>query len=776
MIRLPNTAGIDIGRSGTMRRHVVLRRRGSGCDMPSGDPDGFISPVATPDPRPDSPRRAEGGHGHVATVSILAWRVAVWAFLYVAAAIGFTLVRDRWLLFAVVAVLGVVITAQRLHEAAIAALDEARRRTDRNDPVIRGVRKLPLIGGGAAALLVFVGITRELDGLVFFGFAAGYIALALEVDVLRDSFYYAAPRPSAGTPASGAGTAASTQPPTTVEWWAREWRGWLVAIGVFLLTAGVLLYAVLNGSMLLLAYLVLGAGAVSIGVGLTLTSEPKLCTLCEERPLYVWKVRIGHARRVALVGLLLYAAGIGVLWWLLDLVGFVIAAGVLLLAVTLALVARSNSDVMIVLAMAALVWVLTQQSVPRNEAQNIGNGNRVVVALGDSYISGEGAVAYFEGTNDPRDNPRGEACRRAPTAYPNLLTEEDHTDLPRRLLFLACSGDTASELVKEADDEDGQLYETAREIRDKDLRVDFVLLSIGGNDALFGNVGNTCVGPGDCSDIGDAWIDNVTDDVAPLLDDAYEAVRQAVGEGPPVLVIPYPIPLSDDDDCEYAPLTGDEREFIVLFGQHLNDVIEQRAVRAGFHFVDTVEGAFDGHKICQEGVSAGETAANLFAANSVTGTIEQSVNPTNWFHNSLHPNAFGHQLLRTKVLEWIARHPDFRTTAPGAPGVPAPTAGEIKNEIEESGDAAARQGGDVRCAGDRGAALQDCTQRWARQQLALGAVPGGIALGVTSVGAWLLSLAAIHRWRRLFNPDWCHTGRDLRSADTVPPGPVPQSV
>ena len=736
------------------------------------DSDGSTTPAATPDPQPDSSRRAAGDHA--ATVSTLAWRVAVWALLYVVAAIGFTTVRDRWLLLAVVAVLGVVITARGLHQAAHYALDKARRAGGPNHRVIRGVRKLPLIGVVATALLIAGGITWELDGLVFFGFAAGYMALALQVDVLRDSFYYSAPRQSDDRPSSGAGTTPSAQRSKPV-----EWRRWLVAIGILILAAGVLLYAVLDGSMLLLAYLFLGAGTVSIGVGLTLISEPKLCTLCRDERLNLWKVPIGHARNVALVGLLLYAAGIGLLWWLLGLTGFVLLAGVLLLAVMLALVARSNSDVMIVLAMAALVWVLTQQSVPRNEAQNFGNRSRVVVALGDSYISGEGAVAYFEGTNDPRDNPRGEACRRAPTAYPNLLIEEDHTDLPRRLLFLACSGDTAFELVDEADDEDGQLYETAREIGDKDLRVDFVLLSIGGNDALFGNVGQTCVGPGDCSDIGDAWIENVTDEVdgvARLLDDAYEAVRQAVGEGPPVLVIPYPIPLSDDDGCGYAPLTGDEREFLILFARHLNDVIEQRAVRAGFHFVDNVEEAFDGYKICQEGVSASEAAANLFAANSVTGTIEQSVNPINWFHNSLHPNAFGHRLLRTKVLDWIAAHPDFRSTAPGAPGVPAPTAGEMKEEIEESGDAAARQGGGTRCVGDRGAALEDCTERWARQQLALGALPGGIALGVTSAGAWLLSLAAIHWWRQLFNPDWCDTGREHAKRDTVPPGPMPESV
>jgi hypothetical protein len=37
-----------------------------------------------------------------------------------------------------------------------------------------------------------------------------------------------------------------------------------------------------------------------------------------------------------------------------------------------------------------------------------------MVALGDSYISGEGARRYFRGTDEPREN----LCHRAATAYP----------------------------------------------------------------------------------------------------------------------------------------------------------------------------------------------------------------------------------------------------------------------------------------------------------------------------------------------------------------------
>jgi hypothetical protein len=41
------------------------------------------------------------------------------------------------------------------------------------------------------------------------------------------------------------------------------------------------------------------------------------------------------------------------------------------------------------------------------------------------------------------------------------------------------------------------------------------LVSIGGNDACFGEVGRICVLPVDCSRIGERWLTNLETDVAP---------------------------------------------------------------------------------------------------------------------------------------------------------------------------------------------------------------------------------------------------------------------
>jgi hypothetical protein len=55
-----------------------------------------------------------------------------------------------------------------------------------------------------------------------------------------------------------------------------------------------------------------------------------------------------------------------------------------------------------------------------------------IVAIGDSYMSGEGAARYFHGTDDPRTN----RCHRAASAYPYLVADE----IGASLIFAACSG------------------------------------------------------------------------------------------------------------------------------------------------------------------------------------------------------------------------------------------------------------------------------------------------------------------------------------------------
>jgi hypothetical protein len=183
--------------------------------------------------------------------------------------------------------------------------------------------------------------------------------------------------------------------------------------------------------------------------------------------------------------------------------------------------------------------------------------------------------------------------------------------------------------------------------------VAFVLLSIGGNDAGFGEVGQTCVGPGDCSEIGQRWVDDLTE-VEHELDLAYDEIAAEVGDIP-VFVVPYPVPLADHG-CWWSWLTDDEHRFITGFVNKLNAVIETAASRSGFTYVSAMETAFeaDALRICDGG--PGSLGMNFFAVNPTSGSLGDVVDPRNWIHNSFHPNARGHEAM-FEVVEAVLDAP-----------------------------------------------------------------------------------------------------------------------
>ena len=143
-----------------------------------------------------------------------------------------------------------------------------------------------------------------------------------------------------------------------------------------------------------------------------------------------WDQRARHGRRpdgrrcAVSVG----AAG-AVAWWYGAAWLFVALLAVA--GLVFAIVSGTLADVFAVLGIIALMGVTPQQE-PIPEALQPGEGQRVLVALGDSYMSGEGADTYFEGT----DVGGGNQCRRAPTAWA-VQAAQRYFD---GLVFLACSG------------------------------------------------------------------------------------------------------------------------------------------------------------------------------------------------------------------------------------------------------------------------------------------------------------------------------------------------
>jgi hypothetical protein len=403
------------------------------------------------------------------------------------------------------------------------------------------------------------------------------------------------------------------------------------------------------------------------------------------------------------------------------LVGFGLVAFVVLVAAS-----DSDSVEIIALLVIALIWA----AAPRDVAEDPGlapvPGEPWFLALGDSYISGEGAGRYFEGTNDRRANE----CRRAPSAHPVLLADADLSGVPDRMLFLACSGALAVDLHGERPgrtEPRSQLELLAEAVEGGDLDLDdlaFVLVSVGGNDAGFGEIGAACVLPGNCAAIGHRFLEGLGR-VGDRLDAAYGELADALPDHTRVLVVPYPVPLADRG-CWWSSLAEAEVRFITAFVGHLNRVVVTTAEDHGFEVVAPVVDALAGAglRVC-DGDRPWGSGMNFIGLNPTSGDLVDVLHPRGWIHNSLHPNERGHRAMLAAVAGWLVD--------------PEPSGAA---EVDRS--ALALPGGVVDCAVDDPPGLcEQSTSQWQDAQL-LAMARRGVWFAVPmALACWLLIAPAV---------------------------------
>ncbi len=177
------------------------------------------------------------------------------------------------------------------------------------------------------------------------------------------------------------------------------------------------------------ALVVLGFGVLCAPIGLSILAEPAIR----------WLQSPDHGLPVAATaavgaGALVVDAGIAVArvdtTWIL--LGF--AAITLLI---LAIVSSTQADIAAVIAAVTLMGV-TPMSEEKPEALTPQSGQaRVLVALGDSYMSGEGADVYYSEEVDEGLSHENH-CNRAPTAWAAMAGQTKR--LFDSVAFLACSG------------------------------------------------------------------------------------------------------------------------------------------------------------------------------------------------------------------------------------------------------------------------------------------------------------------------------------------------
>jgi lysophospholipase L1-like esterase len=243
---------------------------------------------------------------------------------------------------------------------------------------------------------------------------------------------------------------------------------------------------------------------------------------------------------------------------------------------------------------------------------------QVVVALGDSFSSGEGAPPY---------DRRPEPCRRSPGAWPRLLAERREV---ASVDLRACAGARTEHLIGP-----WARRELAPQIpTEPDTSVTLVTLTVGGNDIGFGEVVASCVVltcfPAPGTDELEGRLEHLrqvlVQRVHPRLAAAYPNAR-IVHIGYPHLAPPPGV----DPSCIW--MSGADQRIARGIVDALNGAVEDAAQQAGTaRYLDVVD-AFAGHELC---------------------TDVSWVNAVGFGPGAAHPTAAGQRALAAAVADELA--------------------------------------------------------------------------------------------------------------------------
>jgi lysophospholipase L1-like esterase len=284
------------------------------------------------------------------------------------------------------------------------------------------------------------------------------------------------------------------------------------------------------------------------------------------------------------------------------------------------------------------------------------------LALGDSYSAGLGLAPYAPGTIAT------ECDRSVSASYPDLLFTLLHRQDPgATLTFAACSGVATGSILDATYTPAGLIPPQVNGTVEPSVRL--VTLTIGGNDAIFPNVVESCLISGNCLDeeFPPAGVKEVTQPVprGELLTQWGPGTIEAIGNSDAVIfralqrdypaarivVIGYPYLFPDQGAPGfpfYPPLCSSilnrlsvkERDGLRTLQDEFNDRMYEEAVAAGIEFVSP-DAIWDDHEPCGS-----------------SGQYTNSIKPYLHFPapingGSFHPNAAGQQTLAALVACYL---------------------------------------------------------------------------------------------------------------------------
>jgi len=514
----------------------------------------------------------------------------------------------------------------------------------------------------------------------------------------------------------------------------------LTSAGTVCLLLGIALLGRASGTAgVILEYVLLGAALlVLLPLGVALLSEMAVRWMCGLS---------GLRRRLGLAGVALFVLSTALLYALTRspwLLGAVVVLSLLVVAV----VSTTQADIAFVMSVIALLGVtplpadVPSDLVPDRAARSL------LVAFGDSYMSGEGASTYYEGT----DVGGGNQCRRSPTAWAAMAGQQRPFD---QVEFLACSGartwNIESAVAPPARAGGPAPHPQASEERTQidayvhDYGAGFdpamVVVGVGGNDAGFSTIGLMCLAPGMCDRHSKLWT-GALEQVRANLRATY---RQLDGVFPntPVVAVGYPDPIDLSGPCEDVTLAPRERRFLHEFvTDGLNRVIAETAAEFGYYYLAEMEASLRvaNLQLCDK-LNEGRPGLNFVGIRSVGGVAEQRFHPKNFSHSSLHPNERGHAAMLRTFQTWL---PEL-TTLPARAPIPTPSTGGDAGVRPASATQAGPQC-DLLSASTDGCRTQG--MQWAKGRVRMLLLTQGWLGLLPLAGVWLAAVAFFGAQRR----------------------------
>lgn len=277
------------------------------------------------------------------------------------------------------------------------------------------------------------------------------------------------------------------------------------------------------------------------------------------------------------------------------------------------------------------------------------------LAMGDSFIAGEGAWSYRTGTDTDLNK-----CHQSALSYPYLLSGQFTS-----FASVACSGarlrnmtgdndkpktaQLKNDLIPTKEMQNAALEDkTPGYIRQLDFigaeNPDVITLSIVGNDIGFKDILVRCVAPfaGDITPNSNCyeWYEDrleLVNSINARFNELVSLYTNLKATNRKVYIIGYPQIVSETGSCGLNVRLGEsERQFANQLISYLDSVVKRAADKAGVFYVDT-EAAFDGHKLCE-----GKDVA-------VNGLVKGDDALLILGNESYHPNQRGYQLLADTI-------------------------------------------------------------------------------------------------------------------------------